>query len=83
MNTLYDPVSCNDLVEQNPMADDRQVTSSQAQVSGNLIWPPEESNLTRQVDLIEDRPEDVLTWSDVIRFLRSTSSRFDAALRRG
>jgi hypothetical protein len=37
--------------------------------------------LQRQVDLIEDRPEEALTWSDAMAFLRSKARLFDAVLR--
>jgi hypothetical protein len=37
--------------------------------------------LRRQVDLIEDRPEEALTWSDAMAFLRSTARSIGAVLR--
>jgi hypothetical protein len=36
--------------------------------------------LRREVDLIEDRPEETLTWSDAMAFLRSTARSIGAAL---
>jgi hypothetical protein len=36
--------------------------------------------LRRQVDLIEDRPEEALTWSDAMGFLRSAARLIGAAL---
>jgi hypothetical protein len=41
-----------------------------------------DSGLARWVDLIEDRPEDVLTWSDLVRLLGSVAQLIGAARRR-
>jgi hypothetical protein len=41
-----------------------------------------DSNLARRVDLIEDRPEDVFTWSDLVMVLGAMARRINEALRR-
>jgi len=43
---------------------------------------PTHEELRRQLALIEDRPEETLTWADAIAFVRSAARSVESASRR-
>ena len=62
------------------MADVRQAVLPRPRVVARATPTLEE--LRRQLALIEDRPEEKLTWADAVAFVRSAARSVEAASRR-
>lgn len=56
--------------------------ASPAPIGSRTPSPFDARELSRRLDLIEDRPDAVLTWSDVARHARALLRRLDDALLR-